>query len=154
MFPKTATRVKQNTPERFNENIHRQTQANIARFGMAGPAAIDKRLCELNAEWDIERYLETMAPTISLIGLYLGANVNRKWLIVPAVVQAFFLQHALQGWCPPLPFLRSMGIRTMEEIEEERVALKAMRGDFKRVPKPVYSMGGSAIPELLEDVER
>ena len=45
-------------------------------------------------------------------------------------VGAFLLQHALQGWCPPLPLLRQLGVRTAEEINEERTALKTIRGDF------------------------
>jgi hypothetical protein len=40
----------------------------------------------------------------------------------------------LQGWCPPLPILRSLGVRTADEINEERYALKALRGDFADVP--------------------
>ena len=45
----------------------------------------------------------------------------------------FLLQHALQGWCPPLPLLRRLGVRTQAEIERERYALKAIRGDFAGV---------------------
>jgi hypothetical protein len=100
---------------------------------VAGPAAIERRLAELDQEWDIERYLETMAPTFTLIGLALGVTKSRAWLILPAVVQTFFLQHALQGWCPPIPLLRRLGIRTMDEINQERYALKALRGDFQQV---------------------
>jgi hypothetical protein len=44
------------------------------------------------------------------------------------------MQHALQGWCPPLPLLRRLGVRTQQEIERERYALKALRGDFDAVP--------------------
>jgi hypothetical protein len=36
------------------------------------------------------------------------------------------LQHALQGWCPPVPVLRRLGYRTQPEIEEERCALRAL----------------------------
>ena len=43
----------------------------------------------------------------------------------------FLFQHAVQGWCPPIPILRRLGFRTSYEIEEERAALKALRGDFE-----------------------
>lgn len=43
----------------------------------------------------------------------------------------FLFQHAIQGWCPPLPILRRLGFRTAEEINQERYALKALRGDFE-----------------------
>jgi hypothetical protein len=72
-----------------------------------------------------------MAPTLTLTGLVLGLGVSRKWMLLPIVVQTFFLQHALQGWCPPIPVMRRLGVRTSEEINEERIALKALRGDFE-----------------------
>lgn len=40
------------------------------------------------------------------------------------------LQHAVQGWCPPVPVFRRLGIRTAREIDLERYGLKAIRGDF------------------------
>jgi len=131
MLPTTAERVSQNTGETTNEQIRRQTQENIARCSAQGRQAIDQRLAELDEEWDVERCLETMAPAFTLVGLVLGLTRNRKWLFLPIAIQAFFLQHALQGWCPPLPVLRRLGVRTMEEIDEERYALKALRGDFE-----------------------
>jgi hypothetical protein len=49
------------------------------------------------------------------------------------MVTAFLFQHAIQGWCPPVPILRRMGFRTAHEIEQERNALKAIRGDFEGI---------------------
>jgi len=133
MFPATAERVSQNTAETINEWIRRETDARVARLADEGPEAVERRLEELDEEWDIERTVETLAPTFTLTGLLLGVTVSKKWLIIPAIVQAFFLQHALQGWCPPVPVLRRLGVRTFSEIEEERTALKALRGDFTAV---------------------
>lgn len=136
MLPSTSERVRRNTSDAINEQICHQTEANVSRYAFAGAGALDRRLAELDREWDIERYLETMAPTITLIGLLLGATKSKKWLVLPVVVQSFFLQHALQGWCPPIPFLRRLGVRTTDEINQERYALKALRGDFRRVGEP------------------
>jgi hypothetical protein len=133
MLAVTKDRVSQNTDRAINDQIRRQTDARVAALAAAGPRAIDRRLAELDEEWDIERCLETMAPTFTLIGLCLGITVDRRWLALPVVVQSFFLQHALQGWCPPVPVLRRLGVRTMEEIQEERFALKALRGDFQSI---------------------
>jgi hypothetical protein len=135
MLTTTSERVPQNTAEDINQRIRRQTEHIVADCIRRGPAAVERRLAELDEEWDIERYLETMAPTFSLIGLGLGITVDRRWLVVPAVVQTFFLQHALQGWCPPVPVLRRLGVRTCDEINEERYALKALRGDFESLSK-------------------
>ena len=133
MIPATIDRVSVNTEEAINEQIQRQMERDIARVAAKGPGAIERRLMELDNEWDIERYLETMAPTFTLLGLTLGLTRNRAWFILPLMVQGFFLQHALQGWCPPIPVLRRLGIRTCDEIAEERYALKALRGDFESV---------------------
>lgn len=37
----------------------------------------------------------------------------------------------VQGWCPPVPIFRSLGVRTAAEIFQEKVALKQLRGDFE-----------------------
>src|SRR3954471_19127459 len=66
---------------------------------------------------------------LALTGTLLGAFVDKR-LALPVAVTAFLLQHAVQGWCPPVPFFRKRGVRTMLEIDEERFALKALRGDF------------------------
>jgi len=131
MIPATANRVPQNTSAAINAQIREQTRANVARYANAGTAAIDRRLDELDAEWDIERMLEANAASVVLLGCALGATVDRRFLVLPAIVGGFLLQHALQGWCPPLPVFRRLGVRTQSEIEEERMALKALRGDFK-----------------------
>ena len=133
MLPATLDRVPMNTADSVNESIRRRTEANVARAAAGGPATIDRRLHELDEEWDIERYVETLAPSFTLAGMALGLTVSRKFFVLPFVVQAFFLQHALQGWCPPVPVLRRMGVRTQAEIDEERYALKALRGDFQGV---------------------
>lgn len=86
----------------------------------------------MEREWDIERVLEVNMSTIALMGIGLSAFHNRKWLILPGIVLAFFAQHAIQGWCPPLPLFRKLGYRTKAEIDKEKYALKLLRGDFDR----------------------
>lgn len=132
MLPSTVDRVPQHTREAYNAAIRRQTEENIARIAAAGPAAIDRRLAELDREWDIERTLETNAASVTLVGSALGFAVDRRFFALPAVVAAFLLQHALQGWCPPVQLFRHLGFRTASEIDYERYALKAIRGDFRQ----------------------
>ena len=131
MTRNSTDRVARNTSKEINEQIARETAANVAHFAHARPYEIEQRFAELDEEWDVERCLETMAPSLSLFGLGLGLTVNR--LLLPLVIQSFFLLHAVQGWCPPLPILRSLGIRTKEEIDREIYALKALRGDFHQI---------------------
>jgi hypothetical protein len=129
MIATTSDRVRANTADENNQQIDLETDRSIARHARGGYQAIQRRLAELDEEWDVERYLETMAPTFTLVGLALGLTHSRKWLALPIVVQSFFLQHALQGWCPPLPMLRRLGVRTADEINRERYALKALLGE-------------------------
>jgi hypothetical protein len=133
MIPSTTMRVPEQTAEHVNECIRRRTEENVARYAAAGPMAIDRRLAELDREWDIERTLEANAATVALIGVGLGTFVDRRFYLLPGVVGAFLLQHAIQGWCPPVPVFRRLGFRTASEIDEERYALKALRGDFRDV---------------------
>lgn len=129
----TTDRVAAHTPEAVNAALQRETDARVSYFA-THKDEIDQHLDELDGEWDIERALEANAATIALAGIVLGAFVDRRLLVLPAAVAAFLLQHAVQGWCPPLPLLRRLGFRTAREIESERVALKALRGDFVRPP--------------------
>lgn len=133
MIPSTTQRVPQHTTEHVNAEIRRRTEENIARHSGGGSVAIERRLRELEREWDMERTLEANASIIALLGLTLGATVSRKWFVLPGIVTAFLLQHAIQGWCPPVPIFRRLGFRTQTEIEQERYALKAVRGDFQHI---------------------
>jgi hypothetical protein len=145
-----AFRTESNTPDSINERIRATTEASIAQALRGGPGAIEARLRQLDREWDTERVLETLASSFVLTGITLGATVDRRWLALPGVVAAFLLQHGLQGWCPPLPAIRAMGVRTMGEIEEERHALKAARGDYARLG----DNGARAPRTLLEAASR
>lgn len=141
MLPTTVARVPSQTRDEYNEHIRQQTEENIRCVAGTGRSAIDRRLQELDAEWDIERTLEANAATVSLIGLGLGAFVDRRLFVLPAMVAGFLLQHAIQGWCPPVPILRRLGFRTQPEIEQERYALKAIRGDFRNVAEAAGPQG-------------
>lgn len=134
MIASSAQRVSAQTAPASNDRIRHQTQINLAYFA-AHPDQIDRRLKELDQEWDIERVLETGSSTLTLTGLVLSVLRGRKWLLLSLGVQGFFMQHALQGWCPPLPLFRRLGVRTQMEIDEERCALKALRGDFRDIPQ-------------------
>jgi hypothetical protein len=154
MLASTVKRVPAHTNDAINERILRNTERNIAQYVHAGDKAIQRRLDELDREWDIERALEANASTACLVGLTLGATVDRKWFVFPAVVATFLLQHALQGWCPPLPVMRRMGFRTAAEIDYERYALKALRGDFDEVGAGKATTNGQTASRALAAARR
>lgn len=130
-LPGTDQRVSRHTAAAVNRRIRDQTRQRVARYSRADRAAIDARISELEREWDIERTLEANAASIALVGLGLGAFLDRRFFVLPAVVAGFLLQHALQGWCPPLPLFRRFGVRTSGEIHDEVTALRILRGDFE-----------------------
>lgn len=131
----TTERVPRHTAGHVNERIVRETDINIGSYA-ADRRLIDMRLQDLDREWDIERALEANAAAVSLIGLALGRLISRRWYFLPTAVATFLLQHAVQGWCPPVSLFRRLGVRTQREIDEERYALKLMRGDFAVVSPP------------------
>jgi len=117
------------TKPSVNERIALQGAIDV-HFYTTHPELIDKRLTELDEEWDIERTLQLNSAALTLLGLALAITRGRGWLLLPLAVQGFFMQHAVQGWCPPLPIMRRLGIRTEVEIQAERYALMAVRGDL------------------------
>jgi hypothetical protein len=126
-------RVRTHSNRLQNQRIDVQTQQCLERHAAGSREAIGRHIDALDREWDVERYLQMNAGIVSLSGVVLGALVSRRFLVLPAVVFGFFLQHATQGWCPPLPVFRKMGVRTRREINTEKYALKALRGDFEHV---------------------
>lgn len=123
-------RIRENTPVEINARIDASTEANVRACAKRDLPALTERIAELDREWDVERVLETNAAALALVGLALGVTRDRRWLLLPGVVLPFLLQHALQGWCPPIEIFRRLGVRTRREIDREKVALKALRGDF------------------------
>ena len=118
-------RVRRSTAPALNQQIDRQTDANILHYANALPEVIAERIEELDREWDVERLLEVNGTTVALAGVVLGATVNRKWLILPGLLLPLLLNFKLRGWAPPLPVLRHFGMRTRGEINRERTALLA-----------------------------
>ncbi len=136
MLPRTEARVVEHSARWKTRRIRAEMELRLER--LAGHrAAIDRRLDELDREWDVERVLEANAAALALAGTALGAFHDRRWLALPAVVTGFLLQHAVQGWCPPVPLFRRLGIRTAAEIQAEKAALLAMREDWGVPPRRV-----------------
>jgi hypothetical protein len=126
-------RVREHTdPDRLAV-LDRELRERVAEFVDAPRAVLTRRLTELEHESDMERILEMNASALALTGLIAGVFGSRRFLIVPAVVLGFLLQHAVQGWCPPVVLFRRLGVRTRQEIDAEKFALKALRGDFDGV---------------------
>lgn len=123
-IPATTKRVELNTCKGSNMKIKEKILENIAEYSHMGDEEIKSRIEELNKEWDIDRVLETNAAIVILLSTILGIKVDKKWFLVSGITGGFLFEHAIKGWCPPLPFFRKLGVRTSAEINYEKQALR------------------------------
>ena len=123
-------RVRAVSPRLANERVDREMRERVARYAHRSRTELTARIHALESEWDLGRMLVLNAALLLVTGLWLGRQRETRWRLVPPVVAAFLLQHAVQGWCPPVLLLRRLGVRTRKEIDAERSAMKALRGDY------------------------
>jgi hypothetical protein len=135
-------RVRANTWREVNERLDAEAALRIQSVAENGETLSDS-IAELDREWDFERVLQAEAATMGLIGLLLGVRYPR-FLFLPGVVASMVFLHAIQGWYPLLPLFRRIGIRSQDEIDRERYALKALRGDFRDLPANNSAMARAA----------
>ena len=138
-------RVRANTSPDSNQRIEDEMRRRIISYANKSPAEISSRIQELEKEWDLERWLESNASALAFTGIVLSVARGRKWLLLPAFVLPLLFYHAVQGWCPPIPLLRRLGVRTQQEIDSEKYALRLLRGDFEH--------GGDAAHRALRVLE-
>lgn len=159
-----ADKVRRHTASAVLRRIDDRTATALWEATGADTAQVDKRLAELDREWDTDRLLETEASAMGLMGLALGAFVHRKWLLLPAMVASSVLLHAQTGRYPLMPLFRRLGVRTAREIARERYALKALRGDFqdmetdpprhRAAPRPAVRADGRASVSPVTPLQR
>ena len=138
--------------DQIDEEIRRETEMRLYYYSKAGQDEIDDRLRELDEEWDIERAFEANAAGCALFGLAFGTLFSRKWYLFAALAAGSLLQQSMKGWSPPMSLLRRLGFRTPLEIEAERYALKALRGDFKEME--AGKKGSPDFAKIVEAVEK
>lgn len=113
-----------------NNLIRYQTICKLNKAKNSSKTVISKQIKQLNTEWDTERVLEVEAASLILLSSFMGIKGGRIWFCLSAMIGISLLNHGLLGWCPSLPIIRKMGIRTAEEINIEKTVLKILRGDF------------------------
>lgn len=141
-------RVRAHTADSVLRAIDEDTMQRLEVYADADRQVVSNRLDELDREWDTDRAVELDAAVTGLLGLALGAIVRPAFLTIPAFVGGVVLVHAMTGLHPLLPVFRRGGLRTSREIERERYALKALRGDFASLRSEPRAGGvfGSGIP--------
>ena len=111
---------------------------------------IEERLNQLDNEWDVEQALEANAGIAGLAGIALAILTRRwRWGLLSAAALGFLVQQAFNRTSPPARLFRRMGLRTAREIDQERYALKALRGDFRDLaPEPNEDVAAKAAKAL------
>ena len=117
-------RIRSMTADDVNERIQRQIEGEIEHLKREGSDAIQRRIFELEHEWNIDQALMTNFAALGFAGVLAGALHTRKWLWAPVVQLGFLFLHASKGWCPPTALFRRLGYRTQKEIDAERYLLK------------------------------
>jgi hypothetical protein len=141
---RTAKRlIRRSDPARLKHRVQGSIAESMA-WHTAHPEDIERRLTQLDREWDIDRALEAVAAAGSIAGFVLGVTRGRRWLGLPGLLGTFLLQQALERWSPPVPVLRRLGFRTREEIEQERRGLR-------RIISP-YAAHGDADAEPADPI--
>lgn len=149
-----ADPVRANTNPGVLKQIDMSIEEKVLYYSTQTKEVISKRITQLEREWDIERVLEANAASLALTGLLLGLTRSRKYLLLSFGVLSFLLTHSIQGWCPPMPILRKLGVRTRSEIDREKFALKVLRGDFQDVSREPAAFKEHPASEVISAVKQ
>jgi len=109
-------------------------EQTLSKLAVAGPDAINERLCEVSREWSTGRLTKAVAGSIVLVGLVLAVAVS-PWFATLSALGGLMLAWYLvspRSWLADL--FQGMGFRSGTELHEEILALKALRGDFRNLP--------------------
>ncbi len=90
---------------------------------------INKRLKELEEEWDLERVYELNTSFSALNGTLLGKILSKNCTSLPITTSAKLLHEKGQEWNAPISLFKSLGYRTKQEIEQEKNYLNTLRED-------------------------
>jgi hypothetical protein len=109
-------------------------EKRLACLADAGPQAISDRLDQIEREWSAGRMTKATIGMLIVAGLALTAVSNPWWLVLPAIGGLFLLQYLFSrsSWLGAT--FREMGFRAGAEIDQEKFALKTLRGDFRHLP--------------------
>lgn len=129
-IPDEADRIRANTSEEINAKIDQITENNIRFYATQRKETITERIDKLEEEWDVDRLVQMCVSGVGVSSILLGVIASKKWWLVTTAAIGFLGNQAVNGWCPSAAIFRKLGFRTRQEIDSEKYALKAIRGDF------------------------
>lgn len=120
-----------------NKGPENRTLDNIRFYGSLGREGIDERIRALDDEWDVERAVTVGLAGAGAAGLIMGLLGSRIWRLLAWAALPLLFLFGQDKWRPSDGILKSLGLRSRKEIQDEKYALKALRGDFREVePEP------------------
>ncbi len=125
--------------------------ARIARIAEQGPDAVNRRLSELNREWTVGRWVKAICGLTLIAGLALALTVSPWWLLLVGVGGATLMQYLFFKRSVMGGLLTAAGVRPGTVIDDERVALRVLRGDFKCLPTIGEVHDRDAIRRMTDD---
>ena len=72
MIASTTGRVPKSTSDCANKHIEEMTEKNVLCTAAGGSEAVQRRIEELDREWDVERALEANAAIAAMLGVFLA----------------------------------------------------------------------------------
>lgn len=142
--------IRESTSDEINRRIDRYTEDNIRHYATQPNDIITDRINILEKEWDIQRLVQSISSGIGLGSIILGVLGSKKWWFITTLATASSGIHAVRGWSPGTVALRRMGFRTRQEIDREKYALKALRGDFQEISEHKADMLDERIKAAIE----
>ncbi|HEY3448642.1 MAG TPA: hypothetical protein VGK67_19955 [Myxococcales bacterium] len=125
-------RIRAHTPAKLNEDIDHCIARRIEDLATRSDAEQEAHLGRLDRTWSLDRAALAGLATVALAA-NLAALRRPGWRWLAVLSSASLLQAAASGSGVVVALLRRVGLRTRREIECERCAIKALRGDFELV---------------------
>jgi hypothetical protein len=125
---------------------------SVRFYGSLGPQAVADRLKALEDEPELETVATLGMAGIGVLALVFGILGSRIWRLLAWAALPLIFAHARGRLSAPGEFLKTLGLRSRKEIEEEKYALKALRGDFREVGETQAE--GTADPASALDAVR
>ncbi|MDQ3002014.1 MAG: hypothetical protein M3Y08_12240 [Fibrobacterota bacterium] len=110
-----------------------KTWDNVRFYGSLGKEGLTERIGSLEEEWDMAKFVTVSLAGMGLFGLVMGLFGSRVWRVLTWISLPLLFLYGQEKWRPSEGMLKSLGLRSRRDIDEEKYALKALRGDFQQV---------------------
>ena len=106
----------------------------VATCATEGHDSIQNRLVELDGEWTASRMVKATLGLLIVTGFVLATVHNPYWMILPAIAGGLLLQYLFFRGGILTELYCKLGYRSGMQIDEERFALRTLRGDYRNLP--------------------